>query len=155
MSFEQEWKELKQHAGSHDASTRMRLNQTTTPDADGTGWLVVKREDVGEVGHAAYKLWNKLRTSADIDGDKGEQGATDSAAKQLKAHSFMLGDELDRAASYWRSQVKTVLQGCAHISNHLDFSKDYHHREDRKIGTQMAAKDGEPLTPSKISKLLH
>ncbi|MBO8195247.1 hypothetical protein ITI46_26885, partial [Streptomyces oryzae] len=87
-------------------------------------------------------------------GGRGE-GATERAATHLKSHSFLLGAELARTAKFWTSQVNTVLQGCAHISNHLDFSKDYHGEEDRKIGAQILGKDGRELPPSQITKLLH
>ncbi|MFE0876723.1 hypothetical protein ACFW4X_17960 [Streptomyces smyrnaeus] len=164
MSFEQEWNDLKSGSGGTE-STAMRLNQATTPDTgpgggsrlDGSGWLVVQRDDLGRVGHAAYNLWRKLRKSADLGGgeDGNGSGATGRAATQLKAHSFLLGEELARTAKFWTSQVNTVLQGCAHISNHLDFSKDHHGEEDRKIGAQILGKDGTELTPSQISRLLH
>ncbi|MGP3989467.1 hypothetical protein [Streptomyces sp. 3N207] len=156
MSFEQEWNNLKSGAGGTE-STALRLNQATTPDTgpgggsrtDGSGWLIVERDDLGHVGHAAYNLWRKLRKSADLDGGDGgkRSGATERAAVHLKAHS-LLGAELARTAKFWTSQVNTVLQGCAHISNHLDFSKNYHGEEDRKIGAQILAKDGSELPPS-------
>lgn len=108
------------------------------------------------MGSAAYGLWNKLRTSADIDGadGSGSGGDTQRAATHMKGHSFLVGDELGNAAKLWKSQVKTALQGCAHISNHLDYSKDTHRAEDRKIGAQVLGDDGNPLPPSRISRLL-
>ncbi|OEU97397.1 MULTISPECIES: hypothetical protein [Streptomyces] len=164
MSFEQEWSALKSGPDATD-STAMQLDQATSPDTgpgggsrmDGSGWLLLERDDLGRVGHAAYTLWRKLRTSADLSGSTGGKGAgaTERAASQLTAHSFLLGTELARTAKFWTSQVDTVLQGCAHISNHLDFSKEYQGEEDRKIGAQILGKDGRELPPSRISRLLH
>ncbi|GAA1017345.1 hypothetical protein GCM10009564_54890 [Streptomyces thermogriseus] len=60
MAWE-EWESLKAQAAER-RSTQMQLNQ-----ADGGGGgggssdLVVRRDDLGAVGHEAYILWDNLR----------------------------------------------------------------------------------------------
>ncbi|MGI5352875.1 hypothetical protein ACQEU8_32550 [Streptomyces sp. CA-250714] len=157
MSFENEWEQHKQNGGSPG----IQLNQATTPDLgpgggrrmDGSGWLVVKDEELGKIGHAAFSLYQGLKKDADIE-NAGDKAAITRAAAHLSAHSFLLGKALGRTAEVWGSQLKTVLQGCAHISNHLDYSKSSQKVEDRKIGAQILGKDGTALPPSKISRLL-
>ena len=154
MSFEHEWAQHKANAASSSDTTSTRLNQATTPDASptgGTGWLVVKDDDLGKVGHAAFRLHGGLKKHADVEGTgtTASDGRSSSAraATHLTSHSFLLGKALSRTAEIWNSQLKTVLQGCAHISNHLDYSKSSHRKEDEKIG-------GDLMKPSKISRLL-
>ncbi len=77
------------------------------------------------------------------------------AAAQLTSHGFSLGDGLSNTVETWTSQVKTVLQGCAHISNHLDYSKKAHNQDEAEIAASMSMRNGAPMSVSEISKLIH
>ncbi|MCC8477234.1 hypothetical protein LMJ41_04890 [Streptomyces globisporus] len=76
MSFDQEWGELK-------AAAAMRLNQ-----AGGTGGsgpkglvdLVVKDDELGGIGHAAFGLFNKLEPTG-----KHAKTASETAGKASRA----------------------------------------------------------------------
>ncbi|MFI8853846.1 hypothetical protein [Streptomyces sp. 891-h] len=139
----------------------MQLNHAPSPDGAGTGAasdepsLVVHQDDLGAVGHEAFKLHGMLRKKADI-GNAGRDGkelsSTASAAKEMSSHHLLTGDELDTTLATWSSQVKTVLQMCAHISNHLDYSKKAHMHDDREIAASMRHRDGTPMSPSEILK---
>lgn len=60
MDFAQEWNQLK--AGHPAQETRMRLNHALPPDGAGSAAasdepsLVVHQDDLGAVGHEAFKL---------------------------------------------------------------------------------------------------
>ena len=158
MSFEQEWAQLK--SGAAGKTTATRLNQMpASPGGGGKDGLVVNQDDLGAVGNDAYTLHNKLRKRADIagagseDSDDGE-GSTALAARELSRHNFRLGGELSTALSVWESQVKTARQMCAHISNHLDYSKARHAEDEDHIAAAMRDRNGEPMSVSRISGLV-
>lgn len=158
MSFVEEWARLKTGKAPEDA--RMQLNHALPPDgatgktADGQG-LAVKHADLGEVGHEGFLLHRALRKKADIaaagSGD-GDTGSTARAAQELSACHLTMGDELSTTLEMWTSQVKTVLQMCAHISNHLDYSKKAHAEDDAEIGASLRHRDGSAVKPSEILK---
>ncbi len=52
--------------------------------------------------------------------------------------------------SVWESQVKAVRQACAHISNHLDFSKKLHANDDAEIAASIMRRDGTALPASEL-----
>ena len=157
MAWE-EWEQLKADAVGR-GSTQMRLNQLPA-DQGGSGGgaggdLVVNQDDLGAVGHDAHTLFEDLQAGADIAGagaDKQGVGSSNQAATALKAHGFSSGGALETTVDIWTSQLKTVLQACAHISNHLDFSKKLHAEDDAKIGALILGSDGSALPVSEISK---
>jgi hypothetical protein len=156
MAWE-EWEQVKAAAGEPGGQARTQLNQLPVDQGanGGAGDLVVSQDDLGAVGHDAYLLWDELRTTADIAGagaDKGGEGSTSQAASSLTSHGFTMGAGLTRTVEIWTSQAKSVLQACAHISNHLDYTKKLHADEDAKIAAQTAAIDGGVLSPSVLSK---
>ncbi|MET9501044.1 hypothetical protein ABZY42_04790 [Streptomyces sp. NPDC006622] len=156
MAWE-EWEQVKATAGEPGGHARMRLDQLPA-DQGGSGAagdLVVSQDDLGAVGHDAYLLWDQLRTTADIAGagaDKSGEGSTAQAASSLTSHGFAMGAGLTRTVEIWTSQAKSVLQACAHISNHLDYTKKLHAEDDAKIAAQTAAIDGGALSVSVLSK---
>ncbi|WP_019549189.1 hypothetical protein [Streptomyces sulphureus] len=79
------------------------------------------------MGHEAFVLHRQLRKDADVTGSfgHGEKADTVRAASELTSHSFELGKALKKTNSLWTSKLRTVLQGCAHISNHLDYINMY------------------------------
>ncbi|WP_405859015.1 hypothetical protein [Streptomyces sp. NBC_00090] len=117
--------------------------------------LVVTQDDLGAVGHEAYLLHEQLREEADIAGvgsDKSGEGSTAQAANELSFRHMTMGNELLTTLSVWDSQVKTVLQMCAHISNHLDYSKRSYAQNDKRIEDSLRHRDGTAVSVSEISK---
>jgi hypothetical protein len=153
-----EWEQLKTDAAQR-SSTHMQLNQLPADGGSGGGGtagdLVVNQDDLGAVGHEAHTLYEDLRTGADIAGanpDKGGAGSTMQAATSLKSHGFEMGNALELTVEVWTSQAKTVLQACAHISNHLDYSKKQHAKDDDEIAAVVRHRDGSAESVSEISK---
>ncbi|WP_330300364.1 hypothetical protein [Streptomyces sp. NBC_00503] len=125
------------------------------PGGGGGTDLVVNQDDLGGVGHEAFVLHGRLQKQADIAGagiDQGGSGSTMQAAAALKTSGFALGGELETTMSVWTSQVKTVLQACAHISNHLDYSKKAHAEDDAAIAASLRNRDGSAVPVSRIAE---
>ncbi|MCK8432123.1 hypothetical protein G3I77_03510 [Streptomyces sp. D2-8] len=150
MAWE-EWERAKA-AASEGQAARMRLNQAGAAGA-GDSDLVVHQDDLGAVGHEAFILHGELKKKADVAGtgvDKNGSGSTMQAAAALKSHNLGLGAELESTVEIWTSQVKHVLQACAHISNHLDYSKKLYAREDAGIAAEIRGRTG-PLPVSALN----
>ncbi|MFF4233947.1 hypothetical protein [Streptomyces sp. NPDC001820] len=152
-----EWEQLKAQAADKQ-STQMQLNQSPADPGGGggDGDLVVQQDDLGAVGHDAFILQGNLRKQADIAGagaSKEGVGSTMQAAAALKSHSFATGSALETTVEIWTSQVKSVLQACAHISNHLDYSKKLHAEEDAKLGVEVHTRTGSAISVSKLNEL--
>lgn len=132
MSFEEEWAGLKR-----EAAVRMQINGAPArdPGASPTGAdLIVYDDELGKIGHFAYRLHNNL--SAD---GKHAQTATQAAGKSLAADGFDMGKALSSASTAWEQQVGTLLDACAHISNHLDYTKASTKKDDEWIAAQVSA----------------
>ncbi|MFH8615282.1 hypothetical protein ACH4E8_09435 [Streptomyces sp. NPDC017979] len=117
--------------------------------------LVVHQDDLGAVGHEAFRIHGELRRHSDLAGagaDKSGAGTTARAARELQGHNLASGGELHTTLEVWTSQVKTVLQMCAHISNHLDFSKKSHADDDAHVAASLRRRDGSAVPVSEISK---
>ncbi|MEV6697744.1 hypothetical protein AB0M68_11260 [Streptomyces sp. NPDC051453] len=155
-----EWEQLKSDAAAR-RSEKMQLNQLA-PEPGGGGStggadLVVNQDDLGAVGHEAFILHDHLHTQADIAGagaDKHGSGSTMQAATALKVGNFEMGSALETTVSVWTTQVKTVLQACAHISNHLDYSKKLHAQDDATIAVDLHQRDGSAVPVSRLNDLL-
>lgn len=144
----EEWERAKATA-SRGRAARMQLNQAGSGGA-GDSDLMVYQDDLGAVGHEAFILHGELKKKADIAGagvDKNGSGSTMRAAAELKSHNLGLGSELESTVEIWTSQVKHVLQACAHISNHLNYSRKLHTREDARIAAEIRGRTG-PLPVS-------
>ncbi|MCX4695856.1 hypothetical protein OG447_26185 [Streptomyces sp. NBC_01408] len=131
MSFDEEWAELRSAAATNQ--TAMRLNQLDPGGGGGAGPqgdLVVTQTDLAAVGDAAFKLRHRLGT----DGDHAK-ASTHEAASSLKK-DFALGAALSTVADKWHDQVGTLLDACAHISNHLDYTQKAHAGDEHWIATQ-------------------
>lgn len=147
MSFEDEWSRLKGrtgHAGDA-AAPQMRLNglapepgggSAASAGSGGTGSggaprgdLVVRHQDLTAIGKAAYELHQRLQK----DGDHARLSSLE-AASTLRA-DFAVGRALDHVATRWVTQLRTLLDACAHISNHLDFTKKTHAGQEHHLQT--------------------
>lgn len=138
MSFDQEWADLK-------AKAQVRLDSAPSmdpggPSPDGAD-LVLKYDDMGRIGHAALLLHQHLSSAG-----KHAQQATDAAAKSLESDGFGTGAALARAGEGWQDELEVLLEACAQISDHLDYSVNSSSQDDQFIGAQ--------LRVSKISEYL-
>ncbi|MCX5151777.1 hypothetical protein OHB36_34360 [Streptomyces sp. NBC_00320] len=129
MSFEEEW-------AADKAAVTMKLDQAdstggSTPPS-GSADYVVEDDDLGEIGHAAHGLFDGLEPAG-----KHANAASESAGSSLKGDGFDAGAALSEVNKTWETQVKTLLQACAHISNHLDFTKKSNKANDEWIGAQL------------------
>ncbi|MFE6104275.1 hypothetical protein [Streptomyces laurentii] len=137
MSWD-EWEHLKAESAQRQ-SARMQLNGTPGASA-GAADLVVNRDDLGAIGHEAYQLRGRLTR----DGDHARP-ATFDASIALMNGNFTSGTELLKVHDRWNTQLRTLLDACARISNHLDYSKSAHAKDDVRIG-------GDLLSVSKIDE---
>ncbi|MFI1400839.1 hypothetical protein [Streptomyces sp. NPDC020681] len=131
MSFDEEWASARA-----DASVSMRLNQLADPGGGGGGGtdLTVSRDDLGAIGSDAYKLYNRL---AD-DGDHARQTTHDASIALLNAN-YETGTALLKVNGVWADQLKTLMDACANISNHLDYSAASHKNEEDDIIVSLQA----------------
>lgn len=117
-----EWEQLKNAAG--ERSAQMRLNQLPAEPGGGGekgGDLKVSQKDLAAVGDSAFKLFEDL-------GRYGRDAWSNSqtAAKDLTTQGFALGGGLQHVQKRWEEQLQCLLDACAHISNHMDFTKNAH-----------------------------
>ncbi|QIQ04358.1 hypothetical protein [Streptomyces liangshanensis] len=126
MTFEQEWAQLRAEAV---ARTGMRINSIPAEGGGGGGGdLVVDRDDLGAIGHDAYGLLGRLGKDGDI-----ARTSTFDAATALTSGNFASGSAVMKVHDFWQTHLKTLLDACAQISNHLDYSKAQHAKDDVKI----------------------
>lgn len=138
-----EWEHLKAGPGGSPGG-----NGRARPD------LVARQDDLGEVGHAAFTLHSSLTTHANITGhglNTAGSCTTSQAAAALKRDHFTLGPALETTVTRWTSQLNSLLQACAHISDHLDHTKASHAQDDAKIKAAIRGVDAAPPVP--VSRL--
>ncbi|PWS46945.1 hypothetical protein DLE01_32810 [Streptomyces sp. FT05W] len=127
-----EWEQLKSEA-AEKSSARMQLNQLP-PEAGGgpppQGDLKVNQKDLAAIGDVAYRMYGDLEKAGDH-----ARTSTQKAAGTLKTETFALGGALDHVASRWIDQVRSLQDACAHISNHLDYTKGAHAGDEVYIAT--------------------
>ncbi|MEU9593483.1 hypothetical protein ACGF7W_21255 [Streptomyces sp. NPDC048219] len=125
-----EWEQLKAQAADRQ-SVQMQLNQYPADRGGGGGTqgdLVAGHEDLQAVGKAAHDLFD------DFTSWSGHaRVASETAAGGLKGEGFALGSALDHVTQRWGEQAKTLLDACAHISNHLRFTKNRHAADESYI----------------------
>jgi hypothetical protein len=128
MAWE-EWEQLKAQAADRH-SARMQLNQYPADQAgNGTqGDLVVGHQDLVAVGKAAHDLFDHFTTYSGH-----ARAASEAAAGGLKGEGFALGAALEHVTQRWSEQTKTLLDACAHISNHLRYTRNQHAADDSYI----------------------
>ncbi|MFD3971984.1 hypothetical protein [Streptomyces cyaneofuscatus] len=128
MTFDEEWAELRTAAAERAA---MRSNGVPAEGGGGGGGapdLVVHRDDLGAIGNDAYDL----RTRLSKEGDHARP-ATFDAAIALTNGNFTSGAAVLKVHDRWQTQLKTLLDSCAHISNHLDYTKAQHAKDEVKV----------------------
>ncbi|MET7288598.1 hypothetical protein [Streptomyces sp. NPDC005573] len=125
----QEWEQLKAEAADRHP-TRMQLNHRPA-DEGGTatrGDLVVRHKDLEAVGKAAHDLFDDFTTYSGH-----ARVASEAAAGGLKGDGYALGEALEHVTLRWSEQTRTLLDACAHISNHLRFTRNQHAADDGYI----------------------
>ncbi|MFD5345225.1 hypothetical protein ACFWJY_16010 [Streptomyces anulatus] len=113
----------------------MRLNQVGGSGGSGpkgSADYVVNDDELGGIGSAAFKLFNGLEPTG-----KHAKAASETAGTSLKGDGFDTGAAFTEVIETWDKQVKTLLQACAHISNHLDYTKASRKKDDEWIETQL------------------
>lgn len=130
MSFDEEWAEVHAAAAQRNA---MRLNSVPA-DCGGSGDLVVRRDDLGRIGGDAYDL----RTRLSKDGYHARP-AMFEAANALFNGEFTCGSALLKVHDRWNTHLKTLLDACGQISDHLDYTKALHSKDDAKIEGNLAS----------------
>ncbi|MYZ36526.1 MULTISPECIES: hypothetical protein [unclassified Streptomyces] len=133
MSFDEEWASARTDA---TANTAMRLNRVPDEGSGGGGSadLSVSQDKLGEIGSAAYALHGRLKS----DGNHAA-GSTSDAATMMTVNNFRTGAAMRTVHDTWSSQLGTLLDACANISNHLDYSAASHAREEQEITAALAA----------------
>ncbi|MFF8953255.1 hypothetical protein ACF09I_31280 [Streptomyces sp. NPDC014940] len=128
MTFDREWAELRTAAAERSA---MQIDSIPA-DGDGGGGggndLVVNRDDLGAIGNDAYDLLGRLGKVGDI-----ARASTFDAATALTNGNFVSGSAVLKVHDFWQTNLKTLLDACAQISNHLDYSKAQHAKDEAKV----------------------
>ncbi|MZD10018.1 hypothetical protein GTW43_33795 [Streptomyces sp. SID5785] len=115
-----EWEQLKAAAEERQAG-QMRLDSAGSSSAGPQGDLTVSHSDLAKIGDEAFQLFQDL-------GNHGRDAwaSSQSAASDLKTQGFEIGGGLDKVQERWEKQLQSVLDACAHISNHMDFTQKAH-----------------------------
>lgn len=117
-----EWEQLKASAAGNEP-TQMRLNgipEENPPNAGSPkGDLEVDQKDLAAIGDEAFKLYNRLWEEARVM-------STDTAAGDLKTQGFALGGALSHVSLRWDGQLRSLMDACALISNHMNFTNKAH-----------------------------
>ncbi|MEU7025181.1 hypothetical protein AB0A60_00675 [Streptomyces sp. NPDC046275] len=125
-----------------DEWEKIKAEGTRPGASGGAADLVVHDDDLGAVGHEAYLLYGRLSR----DGDHARP-STFNASLALTNGNFNSGSELLKVHDRWNTQLRTLLDACARISNHLDYSKAAHAKDDVQIS-------GDLLAVSKLNEYL-
>ncbi|GAA3800276.1 hypothetical protein [Streptomyces chiangmaiensis] len=138
-----EWEQLKAEAQTrqHGGVTHMQLNQLPADSGGGsvpsqTGDLKVSQHDLTRIGSQAHTLYNQLWDKARLSNT-----AVDSAASNLTKQGFALGSGLQHVSNKWDTQLNSLLDACAHISNHMQVTKKIHTGDEAYIQRQMSSID--------------
>ncbi|MFR9789332.1 hypothetical protein ACL07V_11765 [Streptomyces sp. MB22_4] len=131
-----EWEQLK--AGAKErGSTRMRLNHVAPIEGNTTyGDLKVTNDDLAAIGKEAHSLYNQLWKKARV-----AQTTSESAAGDLTKQGFTLGKGLRHVHERWENQLKSLLDACAQISNHMHVTQKIHSGDDGYIARSMSSID--------------
>ncbi|OEU98674.1 hypothetical protein AN217_13535 [Streptomyces qinglanensis] len=158
MSFEQEWAQHKLTAGQ---PTSMQLDGAAGRNAGGgrgSGGdgpdLVANDKDLGDIGHIAHGLWERLRKLENHGGEKDLRTTLSDAGIEYSNAGLDLGGGILKVHDNLQTQLATLKEACAHISNHLDYTKASHIKDDNEIITQMKDVRGRSMTASRINEYL-
>ncbi|MEE1739464.1 hypothetical protein [Streptomyces sp. BE147] len=144
MTFDSEWATLRAESTQR---VDMRLNGAPAePGGPGGGPVVadlaVNKDNLGAIGHEAYGL----RTRVSKDGDHARPSTFD-AAIALTNGNFESGSGLLKVHDRWNTHLKTLLDACAQISNHLNYTTSSLQKDDVQIA-------GDLISVSKLNEYL-
>ncbi|MER6498159.1 hypothetical protein ABT218_01745 [Streptomyces sp. NPDC001455] len=131
MTFDAEWATLRAESAQQ---VNMRLNSAGSSQGGSDADLLVNQDNLGAIGHDAYEL----RTRLSKDGDQARPSTFD-AAIALTNGNFDSGSALLKVHDRWNNQLRTLLDACAQISNHLNYTKSAHAKDDVQIGGDLIA----------------
>jgi hypothetical protein len=136
-----EWEQAK------SGSAQTRLNQLPAEGGGGGGQsdLTVHDDELGKLGDMARSLREQLSTDADH-----ARVATFEASNELFNGGLDMGAGLLEVHDAWSTKLATLKEACGHISNHLDYSRSTHAKQETKINLGMRALDGKTMTVSRI-----
>ncbi|SDJ69045.1 hypothetical protein [Streptomyces indicus] len=133
-----EWERLKSQAAERQGGGQMQLNQLDDPppgpDGSSFGDLVVGQQDLAKIGNSAHKLYDRLWNEARV-----AVPSSDKAAGNLTSQGFALGAALQHVSNRWESQLRSLMDACAHINNHLAIVTKQTRDDDDYIRRQMSA----------------
>lgn len=148
MAWE-EWEQLKADAMQRQ-STQMQLNQLPADGGGGSGGggdLVVRDDELGKLGNLAYDLVERFRVDADL-----ARPSTFRASIDLFNDGLDMGSALTELHDAWNTQQGALKEACAHISNHLDFTRAQHAKDEAQVVTGMRDAAGDLMTVSRINE---
>ncbi|MGW5369714.1 hypothetical protein ACWER6_32440 [Streptomyces sp. NPDC004009] len=140
-----EWEQLKTEAVTRQqrGGTHMRLNQLPADPGGGAiatpgqaGDLKVTQHDLAKIGSQAHTLYTRLWDRARLSNT-----SVDSAAGDLTTQGFALGSGLQHVSNKWDQQLNSLMDACAHISNHMQVTKKIHAGDEAYIQRQMSSID--------------
>ncbi|WP_030737088.1 MULTISPECIES: hypothetical protein [Streptomyces] len=128
-----EWEQLKSEAAARNHAP-MRLNEAAPAGGGsaGNGDLIVHDDELGRMGDTAYELRQKFG----VDSDHARP-STFTASVDLFNDGLDMGAALTELHDAWNSQTKTLKDACAHISNHFDYTRAQHAKDQVKVATSM------------------
>jgi hypothetical protein len=133
-----EWEQLKAGAlqQQNGGSTHMRLNGVGDEGSGSRtyGDLKVHHGDLTRIGKAAHHLYNQLWDKARVAGP-----SSDTAARNLSSQGLTLGSGLQHVANRWEQQLKSLMDACAQISNHMHVTRRLHADDEDYIRRRMSS----------------
>ncbi|MGP4047238.1 hypothetical protein [Streptomyces sp. 2A115] len=137
-----EWEQLKSQAAERQ-STQMQLNQmdpggggSLPADPTEYGKLRKSEAELAKIGQHAFDLYDKLWTKG-----RSAVANSDKAASDLSKQGFALGGGLQHVSTRWDAQLRSLMDACAHISNHMSVTKKLHADDEHYIRRQMSSID--------------
>ncbi|MEK8144309.1 hypothetical protein NKH18_28090 [Streptomyces sp. M10(2022)] len=140
-----EWEQLKAEAAER-APSQMQLNQLQASGGVGGGQ---------KTWSSTTTHWEARQPCVHATGGPagGRRPCTPDHLRRLHralqrrpGHGF----RPHRAARAWNTQVGTLKEACAHISNHLDYSRALHAKDEVRIATEMRNESEQPMSESRI-----
>lgn len=120
--------------GAHATQPARALGRRRGGGKSSWGDLTVSQKDLAAVGSAAQDLFDDFGQYRDY-----ARVASMTAAGGLKDEGFALGGALDHVAERWGDQVQSLLDACAHISNHLRFTRNQHAADESFIAGTLSS----------------
>nr|WP_031051332.1 hypothetical protein [Streptomyces ochraceiscleroticus] len=128
-----EWEQLKADTAGQ-TSPGMQLAGTGGGGGGGQGDLRVSQKDLAAVGNSAFSLFEDLGRYG-----RDAWSSSQTAAKDLKSQEYEIGGALHHVQARWEKQLQSLLDACAHISNHLDYTKKAHQGDEYHVASTISS----------------